>query len=46
MIEDSVFVCVVKNLQQCHASHKVSNQYEIAGGLSVQGDDVVEVAAL
>lgn len=39
-------VKAVKNLQKCHASDEVSNQYEVAGGLGVQGDDVVEVAAL
>ena len=36
----------VQNLQQRHASDKVSDQYEVTGGLGVQGDDVVEVAAL
>ena len=36
----------VQNLQQRHASDKVSDQYEVSGGLSMQGNDVVEVAAL
>ena len=46
MTDVATKVKAVKNLQKGHASDEVSNQYEVTRCLGMEGDDVVEVAAL